>query len=135
MTFGKVLSELVLVGKFAAVGVVATTVHVCVVALIISKTTLFPILANAIAFIVAFGFSFFGNFYWTFSRPNDAVVSMARFFLVSFGAFITNSVLLSVLLQLGFISVVNSAVLAATVVPFLTYVGGRLWGFRNKDLY
>lgn len=55
---------------------------------------------------------------------------MSRFFLISVSAFSANSLILALLTRLQWLPPAEAAVSAATVVPLITYLASRFWGFR-----
>jgi putative flippase GtrA len=122
--------EFLLAGRFALVGATATLVHMLMVAALIELVSLPPLLANLIAFLTAFGVSFAGHYFWTFRAPGNPVRAMRRLFIISGTAFAANTVLLAGLLKAGWLSPTGSALLAAALVPAITFLASRLWGFR-----
>jgi putative flippase GtrA len=89
------------------------------------------LLANLVAFLSAFGISFWGNYHWTFRRPGQKARALRRFFTISSGAFALNMLLLTGLLQIDLLLPEWSALLAATVIPAITFLASRFWGFRS----
>jgi len=122
--------EFYLASRFALVGIAATAVHMLVVWLLIETTSLPVLVANLIAFLTAFGISFTGNYVWTFGSPGRPVTAMRRFFLISGGAFSANSMVLALLTIADWLQPTVAAALAAAVIPLITYVASRLWGFN-----
>jgi putative flippase GtrA len=123
--------ELVLAGRFGLVGVAATAVHMLVVWLLIEASLLPTLAANLVAFLAAFGVSFAGNYYWTFQSPGSPRRAIRRFFLISSSAFAANTILLAGLLHAGWLPPTAAAITAAAVIPLITYMASRLWGFRE----
>lgn len=128
---GRTLTELVIAARFAAVGVTATTLHIGVVWTLITYSELHELIANLIAFICAFGLSFSGNYIWTFSAPGSPGRAMRRFFLISMIAFLANNTLLLALLASSWLSPSRAAVASAAIVPGISFIASRLWGFRQ----
>jgi putative flippase GtrA len=120
-----------LAGRFAVVGAAATLVHMLVVWLLIEQASLPPLLANLLAFLTAFAVSFSGHYLWTFGAPGNPVRAMRRLFVISGSAFAVNTVLLAALLRAGWLTPSAAAVIAAGVVPAITFVASRVWGFRT----
>lgn len=129
---GRTLTELLLAARFGVVGVAATALHVGVVWTLVTYSTLPALVANLIAFICAFGLSFSGNYIWTFSAPGSPGRAMRRFFLISIAAFTANSTLLITLLSSGWLSPPRAAVASAAIVPCISFIASRLWGFKQK---
>ena len=129
----RVQHEAYLAIRFALVGCAATAVHIFVLWTLLSNTLLPVLIANAIAFLSAFGFSFTGNYLWTFGAPGAPSQALQRFFLVSICAFILNSLLLAIALKLGWSSEPTAAISVALVMPIITFFCGRLWAFNSSS--
>lgn len=130
---GRVLKELLIAVRFGIIGITATALHIGVVWTLLSSTHLSALLANLIAFLCAFVLSFTGNYIWTFSAPGAPGKAMRRFFLISLSAFVANSTLLATILASGWLSPRLAAVASASVVPGITFLASRLWGFRQQS--
>jgi len=126
----KLFREFVFACRFGLVGVAATAVHMLAVWLLIDGASVPLLLANLIAFLMAFGISFSGNYFWTFGSPGRPKSAMRRFFLIASGAFSINTVLLALLAKNQWLAPALAAVLAATVIPAFTYIASRVWGFK-----
>ncbi|MEJ2613018.1 MAG: GtrA family protein [Candidatus Thiodiazotropha sp.] len=123
--------ELITASRFGLVGIFATAVHITIVWLVLTQTGLTPILANTLAFTIAFGISFLGNYVWTFRSPGSPRRAMFRFFLISVSAFSANTLMLSFLVQGGWFPPVVSAIISASVVPVISFTASRFWGFKD----
>lgn len=130
---GRALKELLIALRFGVIGIAATTLHIGVVWALVGSTQLPALLANLIAFLCAFVLSFTGNYIWTFSAPGSPGKAMRRFFLISLSAFLANSTLLAAILASGWLSPRLAAVASASVVPGITFLASRLWGFRQQS--
>ncbi|MBD9634228.1 MULTISPECIES: GtrA family protein [Pseudomonadaceae] len=130
---GRVLKELLIALRFGIIGIAATALHIGVVWVLVGNTQLPALLANLIAFLCAFVLSFTGNYIWTFSAPGSPGKAMRRFFLISLSAFLANSTLLAAILASGWLSPRLAAVASASVVPGITFLASRLWGFRQQS--
>lgn len=128
----RVLKELLIAARFGVIGVAATALHIGLVWTLATHTGLPVLLANLVAFLCAFVLSFTGNYIWTFSAPGSPGQAMRRFFLISLIAFLANSTLLAVILASGWLSPRLAAVASASVVPGITFLASRLWGFRQQ---
>jgi putative flippase GtrA len=125
------LVELFTIGRFAIIGVLATIVHIAIVWVLISHAGLFPIVANLLAFLVAFILSFSGHYYWTFYSRSDRMQALRRFFVISGSAFVLNNIVLTGLLSIEIITAVMAAIYAAFLIPVFTFILSRLWVFKQ----
>lgn len=128
----RVLKELLIVARFGVIGITATALHIGMVWTLVTHTGLPVLLANLVAFLCAFVLSFTGNYIWTFSAPGSPGQAMRRFFLISLIAFLANSTLLAAILASGWLSPRLAAVASASIVPGITFLASRLWGFRQQ---
>jgi dolichol-phosphate mannosyltransferase len=87
--------------------------------------------AAGIAFVVAVTNNFAWNRHWTFDAGDGhAGFQAARFFLVSFTAFLFSLGVLEVLVSVaGLPEVLAQAIAIASATP-LSFVGNKLWSFR-----
>jgi putative flippase GtrA len=129
----RIWRELLTVFRFGIVGVIATAVHIFVVWILLNHTDLATLIANALAFLAAFGISFSGHYFWTFQNPGDPGRAIRRFLLISTGGFATNTLFLAAMLRIGWLSPFVSAVVSVAVIPLATFLASRLWGFRYAD--
>lgn len=126
----KLWYEILVAVRFGFVGIAATAVHILTVYFILSKTTLPTLLANGLAFLVAFSFSFTGNYIWTFKSPSSPQKAMFRFLAISIFAFIANTFILAVLLNANWLLPFYATMVSAMVVPLITFLASRFWGFN-----
>jgi putative flippase GtrA len=122
--------ELLIVSRFSLIGVAAAGIHIGIVWILILESNINVFIANFVAFLVAFGFSFIGQYFWTFRSTSDLRRTLIRFFLVALGAFLTNNLILVALLNVELLSDLLAAVFAVFVIPLITYLAGRFWAFR-----
>lgn len=123
-----------MLARFGIVGVGATLLHVAVFAAIIELLMWDEMVANTLAFLVAFSLSFAGHFGWTFANlPSDvrrsAVDALPRFLAVSLLGFALNSLAVGV-----FARVLNFPYLASVgfmifVTPLVVFLASRFWAF------
>lgn len=124
------LLELLLAARFSLVGLVATGVHTAT-AILLAHATLLPVLVvNLAAFLVAFGFSFAGNYLWTFRGSAVLGQALPRFFVVSVSALLASSLVLLGLKRFTALETDHAILCASASIPVITFLGGRLWGFR-----
>lgn len=115
--------------RFGLVGGVATIAHLSVAAVL---SALWPSLSefvvNLCGFLVAFQISLIGHRRLTFRRRGRA----RRFFLLAILGFLLNNGVLAVLLASTHIAGFWAIGIATLTVPLITYVGSRLWAFRER---
>ncbi|GAA5234652.1 GtrA family protein [Verticiella sediminum] len=116
--------------RFGVVGLSATALHLAVASGLITLFAVPPLAANTCAFLVAFCLSFSGNYFWTFRMPGDPRRAIKRFLTISFSAFLVNTLILSLLLESGRLAPVPSVVISVAVMPAITYLASRFWGFK-----
>ncbi|PAT43532.1 GtrA family protein [Vandammella animalimorsus] len=129
----KIWSELLLATRFGTVGALATFVHLLIVWLLLKQTSTPLIIANTLAFLAAFVFSFIGNYIWTFRSPGKARRAMLRFFLIAASAFFINTLVLHALAQSGRFSALSAAMTSASLVPLISFLASKLWGFKTHE--
>ena len=125
--------EMMIAARFGIVGMVSTAVHIMIVWLLLVSTASPPRVANTFAFLTAFGISFVGNYRWTFGSPGNLRRAIKRFLLISVSAFAVNTLLLAVLLRGEWFSPIVAAIFSAAVVPFITFLTSRFWGFQSRE--
>lgn len=119
--------------RFALVGCAAAGVHFCVVLLLVQFSSWQPLLANIIAFLVAFQVSYFGHRSWSF--PDTALghtQSLPRFFLVASGSFVLNEGMYYLLLHYTALPYWLSLGIVLVLVAVITFFSSRLWAFARE---
>jgi putative flippase GtrA len=129
----RILAELLLAARFLLVGILATTIHIASVWILLSDTALPALMANTIAFVCSFGFSFLGNYFWTFGSPGSPGRAMRRFLTIAITAFFINTVLLGTILEFDWFNPILAAIGSAAIIPIITFFASRLWGFNYKN--
>ena len=119
--------------RFVLVGSCAAAVHLGIVMLLVKQFFWNPILANPVAWLIAFGVSFCGHWLLTFKdREKKIRSSFLRFFGVSAAGFLVNEVSYVMLLRttsIGF-DVILFFVLISVAIA--TYFLSSLWAFASK---
>jgi len=119
---------------FGVVGVTAMLVHLGSVALVLVPLGLTPLIANIIAFLLAFQVSHAGHRHFTF-RNQDTVVSRSRgrFFLVALMSFAVNELLYWALLRYTLLDFRIALAMVLVAVAALTFVLARYWAFASGE--
>lgn len=123
----KTLREL---AGFGGVGGIAMLLHLSGVAALV-PLGLNPLVANAIAFGLAFQWSYQGHRRWTF-RAEGGSRSYRRMFALSLGSFGVNECAYGFLLQFDSIDYRLSLAVVLGAVSLLTYGGARFWVFGKR---
>jgi putative flippase GtrA len=119
---------------FGVVGVTAMLIHLGSVALILVPLGLAPLIANIIAFILAFQVSYAGHRYFTFRNQETTLSrSRGRFFLVALMSFAVNELLYWALLQYTLLDFRIALALVLVAVATLTFVLARYWAFASGE--
>ena len=119
------------IGWFIAVGSTAAAVHLATVVALVRWGGWSPAVANVAGWLVAFGCSFFGHHFTTFSDAQAPIVRAARrFFAVSALGFVANQAAYVLLLRLTWLRYDVALALVLVGIAVLTYLLGRRWAFR-----
>lgn len=117
--------------RFGMVGLLATFVHMMIGFLLI-QSTWHPLLANLLAFTIAFVVSFIGHLGFSFADQEVSPSSaLWKFALVALIGFAFNEVLLIMLLSEGDLSDTVSLWISTGSAAVLTFALSRLWAFRT----
>lgn len=91
-----------------------------------------PLLANVVAFHVAFAVSYLGHRRLTFAdQPSRTRDSLPRFLTVAYGSFALNEALYAVLLTHTRLDRLAALAIVLVAVAVVTYVSSRFWAFRR----
>ena len=116
--------------RFAQIGVLSACVHFLVLWVALSYTKLAPLLANFVAYSIAFLVSFFGHFKWTFQSKEPKLRAFIKFVLISFTAFLLNSGVLLILLITAWFVPFLAAFMAFLFSSVFIFLASRYWAFR-----
>ena len=124
MKLDSFISELFRIGRFSIVGALATVIHLITS---ISGATFF-LLPMQTANLVAFGFSFLGHYYFTFQSNKMMRDVIPRFLITAISGYAASAGLLFLLNEAA-LSPQIKLVLAAMMVPIMSYIINRFWVF------
>ena len=119
---------------FIAVGAVAAFTHLLVFAGLHQGIAphLWPELANAVGFLVAFVVSFVGHRSFSFKSAGTSVSqSFARFAATAAAGFVTNEIIFVLLLHYAGLWSMLALVIALVCAAGQTFVLSRFWAFRR----
>ncbi|TCK16499.1 GtrA family protein [Marinobacterium mangrovicola] len=116
--------------SFIAVGVSALLVHWLVVFLLVPLAHLHPLIANVIAFLVAFNVSYLGHRHLTFrAQERSHRQTLPRFATVAATSFLLNETMYWALLSLTPLRYDAALFIVLGSVALLTYLLGKFWAF------
>lgn len=120
---------------FVVVGCTAAGVHLGTVTLLVALSDWPPLLANVIAWLVAFCVSFAGHWQLTFPHSGAPMLrAMRRFFMISLAGFATNEALYALLLhafgERWYLPVLFVVLLAVAIITWLL---SSRWAFRGTS--
>lgn len=119
--------------KFGLVGVINTITSASVYLAATRLADIHPLVANAMAFVVAVTVSFILNKRWTFRNIDTAYTRQySQFFLVSAAGFGWSEILIWFIhVRLGYSDLLAFG-LAVLIVMFWNFGMNRAWTFRNR---
>jgi putative flippase GtrA len=117
--------------RFVLVGVLATLVHL-IAGTILIQLRVAPTVANIFGFLTAFGFSFLGHHYYSFSgHANRLRETLSRFIWVAASGFGINQAILTLLLRAYPGTGASALVISTLTAAFATFLMSHLWAFRK----
>lgn len=116
---------------FSSIGASAALTHLIVVLNLVSYLSLDPLIANIIAFFIAFNISYLGHKHLTFAQiGNDKELSLPHFFFVASSAGILNELLYFLLLRFTDIHYLVGLTLILGLVSVYNFFLSRFWACR-----
>ena len=132
-TLARCLAQLPQPLQFVLVGGCAAATHLAVVALLVQATQMAPLVANVLAFLVAFVVSYNGHALLTFAsaraRGWDVV---ARYFAVACLSFVANELLYAIALDWLHWHYLWSLAGVLVLVAVATFLLAKFWAFRRR---
>ncbi|MBN1684681.1 MAG: GtrA family protein [Gammaproteobacteria bacterium] len=117
--------------RFGIVGCIAAMVNMLIVILLVEQFAWHPLVANILAFLIAFQVSYFGHCYWSFSnRTVCHKHSVPRFLIVAIVSFILNEGLFYLFLTVLNLYYVLALFLVLIIVPTFTFINSKWWAFN-----
>lgn len=116
----KLLGEII---RFGVVGTCAAFVHMLVLFLVVHFDRINPLLANVVAFLVAFNVSYFGHRFITFRKKTlNLPKSMTKCFGVAVGGFVLNESLFYLFYQIFALPYLLAIFIVLLIVPMFTFL-------------
>jgi putative flippase GtrA len=117
--------------KFSVIGGIATLIHYLILGLLVEYWGVYPAAASAIGFTVSAIINYRLNRSLTFSSLLPHSFSFPRFIIVAVSALVLNTLVLSFCYEiLSMYYLVAQLIATAIVLPW-TFLGNRLWSFRD----
>lgn len=117
--------------RFVTIGILAAFVHFFILWFLFSSLSFSALLANLLAYGIAFIVSFCGHFKWTFRSKEDPFRAMTKFLLVSLAALLINTLIFYVLIVVGWLHPFNSAVIAFFFSSTFMFQANHHWTFKK----
>ncbi len=114
---------------FGVVGAHAAIVNFGALMIFVAFVGLTPLVANIVAFLVAYQVSFWGHRCWTFRGPHAHHHLGLRFFGVALLSLGLNEGIFAVFLLACHLYYPISMILTLLIVPPITFVLSRVWAF------
>jgi putative flippase GtrA len=121
--------EISLLMRFASVGAGVTALHFALAFGLVAWGGWAAQAANLTAFVLAFALSFVSHYRITFRSGRGYGPALMRFVVSAGGASAASAALLWVLETYTGLDAALCVVLAAAVIPLITYAAGRWWVF------
>lgn len=116
--------------RFGIVGLSAAIIHFSVVALLVERANLAPLVANIFGFLVSFPLSYWGHRFWTFQDTEaQHKVAVAKLLLIQLVNFSANESLFYIFLSLHLPYLLALAIVLI-ILPIFTFASSKLWAFR-----
>jgi putative flippase GtrA len=118
--------------RFAVVGAIATAVHTSVFTTGIEIARIDPVVANALAFVIAVLVGFALNRRWTFSAAGGPGGRLWRYFVSALAGLTISSTVMFLVTRVAHWSPYVGLVLSLVCVPPVTFALNHFWVFRHR---
>jgi putative flippase GtrA len=118
-------------GRFAVVGALATATHAAVFAAAIEAAHVEPVLATALAFVVAMLAGFVLNRRWTFAVRDAAAQRLWRYAFAALAGLALNTAIMYCVVHLLHASPYLGLAAAIVIVPPVSFALNHFWVFRE----
>lgn len=116
---------------FTLIGASSASVHLLCVLSLVTFFQIPPLVANVLAFLLAFNVSFLGHRKFTFSKLQDLKrLRLPHFFLVAASAGLMNESLYYLLLQYTTLNYLFALVLVIGIMSIYSFLLSRFWACR-----
>lgn len=132
MNHPAIISEFGRICRFFSIGMIATGVHITLCLILVAGFGAPEQGANFTAFLVALGVSFFGHHGWTFKSNAAYNQVLPRFLGVAFTGYFASAAMLYVLQDVSALPPAVRLVVAAMVIPAVSYLAYRFLVFEHE---
>lgn len=121
--------------RFGCVGLLATGTHVIIFMALVWAMPEMPVMANFLAFCVAFSVSFSGHFAWTFGGDRsgqsrwEKVCILRRFVVVAVFGLALNTGAVILIADILLWPPAYATLPMMTIVPVATFLASKYWAF------
>lgn len=116
--------------RFGIVGLSAATVNFIGVVLLVEYANLEPLIANIIAFLLAFNVSYIGHRFWTFNHKKHQSNSAPKFFIIAINSLLLNEAIFALLLHVTSLHYTVALIITIFLVAIVTFILSKLWAFK-----
>ena len=131
MIVNSILSELV---KFGFVGIFNTIICICFIFLLMLWMEFNPYISNIIGYSIAVLNSYVMNKAWTFSSKKPLQATLPKFILIFFLCYAFQLMFLHICLQQLRIDDSLAQLLAMVIYTISSFVGHKLYSFKNYEI-
>lgn len=122
---------------FTLIGACAALIHLVMLVVLVRQWHIEPFWANPMAFLCAFGVSFYGHLSWTFRHDRahgDWFSSLWRWLLSSVSGFVLNQILFAQGLRwLGPDRYIGVWFVVTALVTLFSFVLAKFWAFGRRQ--
>jgi putative flippase GtrA len=121
--------QLLQLAKYGLFGVLVTLIHLCTAWLVIYLFELSVFVANTVAFLTAFGFSYIFQTLYVF-ESSFHFMKFIKFFAVQFGSFLLAYLLSDIFpIANGYLH----TLLIVAIMPLVTFTIHKFWTFKEIE--
>ncbi len=116
--------------RFGIVGVCAALVNYFLVVLIVEQAHWHPLVANIVAYLIAFNVSYLGHRFWSFGHKQHDHTSLPKFFSISVSGFLLNEGFFALLLRYTTLHYSEALIIAILMAALFTFTLSKFWVFK-----
>ncbi len=116
--------------RFIVIGCSANITNFVALILIVELFHWHPLVANILAFIIAFQVSYWGHRHWTFDHKKHHHTSIVKFLMVALSGFCATEILFGFFLHALHWYYPIAFIITSAIVASCTFFISKLWAFR-----